>query len=628
MRKQPPKGRSAKPSGMLAQLLGKAVVPQPAKTVPNLAHMQALYDAAVALYHRAEWEQAEHQADVLLAQPGLHGSYEIAALNLKATLAARTHRLDSAVQLYQAILQREPAHVEALSNMGLALQKLDRHEEALGFLKQAVQHRPGHASSQLNLGLTYQSLGQMAEARAAYQRTLAIEPGNVQAWFNIAKMQQDALDFEAASQAYQAALNVDPRHADSLANLIFVQHYRYPPDEAAQQALIQRVGELNPRCPEWPRRAVSKKPLRVGFVSADLRKHPVGYFLRDVLLALASTAVASGELTLLAYANHALADDLSQDIRPAFAAWHTVDLWNDTRLDAQIRSDEIDILVDLSGRTAGNRLPVFAGKPAPVQVSWLGYFATTGLPQMDAILADPVCVPAGEESLYVEKVVRLPHTRLCMSPPQVSEPTAAPPVLHNGFMTFGCFQTLPKINAGVLAAWAQILNACPQARLRLQAPQLSDEGQRARFTERLQAAGIDAGRVELLGPVSRELYFSSYNAVDILLDTFPYPGGTTTAEALWMGVPTLTLALPGMLGRQGQSMLENVGLHAWVTHSEADYVQQAVAWGQGGADVCDKLQTLRSSLRSQAAQSPLFDGTRFARDWWTTLQGLWREKMA
>ena len=166
MRKQPPKGRSAKPSGMLAQLLGKAVVPQPAKTVPNLAHMQALYDAAVALYHRAEWEQAEHQADVLLAQPGLHGSYEIAALNLKATLAARTHRLDSAVQLYQAILQREPAHVEALSNMGLALQKLDRHEEALGFLKQAVQHRPGHASSQLNLGLTYQSLGQMAEARA------------------------------------------------------------------------------------------------------------------------------------------------------------------------------------------------------------------------------------------------------------------------------------------------------------------------------------------------------------------------------------------------------------------------------------------------------------------------------
>lgn len=626
MKKPPTKGRTAQPSGVLAKMLGQAV-PGPVRSAPAASQAQILYEAAVALYHRAEWDQAEQQADTLLAMPGLHATHEVAALNLKATLAARTHRLELAVTLYQAILKRQPAHVEALSNLGLALQKLKRHEQALGFLKQAVHHRPGHANSQLNLGLTYQSLGQWAEARAAYQRTLTIEPGNVQARFNIAKMLQDTFDFEAASQAYQAALDVDPRHIDSLANLIFVQHYRYPPDEVAQQALIRRVGELNPVRHAWPRRAADKKPLRVGFVSADLRKHPVGYFLRDVLLALASTAVASGELTLLAYANHALTDEFTQDIRPAFAAWHTVDLWNDARLDAQIRSDEIDILVDLSGRTAGNRLPVFAGKPAPVQVSWLGYFATTGLTQMDAILADPVCVPAGEESLYVEHVVRLPHTRLCMSPPVVTESPAAPPVLTNGFITFGCFQTLPKINVGVLAAWAKILNACPLARLRLQAPQLNDEGQRARFTGRLEAAGIDADRVDLLGPVSRELYLSSYNAVDILLDTFPYPGGTTTAEALWMGVPTLTLALPGMLGRQGQSMLENAGLADWVTHSEAEYVQQAVAWGRRETGVCKKLQSLRGTLRSQAAQSPLFDSARFAQDWWAALQGLWREKM-
>jgi predicted O-linked N-acetylglucosamine transferase (SPINDLY family) len=626
MKKPSARGRTAQPSGILAKMLGQ-VVPQSVRSAPAATQAQALYEAAVALYHQAEWDQAEAQADALLAMPSLHATHEVAALNLKATLAARTHRLELAVSLYQAILKRQPAHVEALSNLGLALQKLNRHEEALGFLTQALKHRPGHANSQLNLGLTCQSLGRREEALAAYQRTLAIEPGNVQARFNIAKMLQDTFDFDAASQAYQAALDVDPFHADSLANLIFVQHYRYPPDEAAQQALIRRVGELNPARPAWPRRAADKKPLRVGLVSADLRKHPVGYFLRDVLLALASTAVASGELTLLAYANHALADELTQDIRSAFATWHTVDLWNDARLDAQIRSDEVDILVDLSGRTAGNRLSVFAAKPAPLQVSWLGYFATTGLTQMDAILADPVCVPAGEESLYVEHVVRLPHTRLCMSPPVVTEPPAAPPVLQNGFITFGCFQTLPKINAGVLAAWAQILKACPQARLRLQAPQLNDEGQRARFSGRLRVAGIDAGRVDLLEPVSRDLYFASYSAVDILLDTFPYPGGTTTAEALWMGVPTLTLALPGMLGRQGQSMLENVGLADWVTHSEAEYVQQAVVWGQGGTGVCEKLQGLRGSLRSQAAQSPLFDSGRFASDWWAALQGLWCEKM-
>lgn len=179
-----------------------------------------------------------------------------------------------------------------------------------------------------------------------------------------------------------------------------------------------------------------------------------------------------------------------------------------------------------------------------------------------------------------------------------------------------------------MAAWAQILTACPQARLRLQAPQFGDEGLRSRFTDRLRAACVDVARVDLLGPVPREAYFSAYAEVDILLDTFPYPGGTTTAEALWMGVPTLTLALPGMLGRQGQSMLENLGLHDWVTHSEADYIAQAVAWGQGGPAAFEQLHTLRSQLCSRAADSPLFDAPRFAQDWWAAMQGLWRQKMA
>lgn len=631
MKKMPAKGRTAKPSGMLAKLLGQATgashTGQTGLAI-TLANMQALYEEAVRMYNQADWPQAEAQADALLAQPGLTLTFQVTALNLKATLAARTHRLEQAVQLYRDILNRQPGHADALSNQGLALQKLKRYDEALTCLAQAVRLNPGHAHSHLNLGLLYQSLGRLDEAHAAYQRTLAIEPGHVQALFNIAKMRQEEFDFEGASRAYQAVLDVDPRHADALANLIFVQHYRYPPDEAAQQDLIRRVGALNPPRPAWPRRPQDKKPLRVGLVSADLRQHPVGFFLRDVLLALASTAVASGELTLLAYANHAQEDPLTQEIRPAFSAWHTVDLWNDARLEAQIRSDEIDILVDLSGRTAGNRLPVFAAKPAPVQVSWLGYFATTGLPQMDAILADPVCVPESEEALYMEQVVRLPHTRLCMSAPVVTQAPAPPPALKNGFITFGCFQTLPKINPGVLAAWAQILTACPQARLRLQAPQFSDEGQRSRFADWLRAASVDVTRVDLLGPVPREAYFGAYAEVDILLDTFPYPGGTTTAEALWMGVPTLTLALPGMLGRQGQSMLHNLGLHDWVTHSEADYIAQAMAWGQGGQAVLEQLQTQRSQVRHQVASSPLFDAPRFAQDWWVALQGLWRQKMA
>jgi predicted O-linked N-acetylglucosamine transferase (SPINDLY family) len=587
-----------------------------------------LLEEAVSDYQKGEWAQAERRTDVVLAQTGVPLNYRLSALNLKATLAARTHRLALAVELYQDLLREQPGHVEALANLGLSLQKLQRHEEAVVHLRQAIVLRPGHANSHLNLGLTYQSLGRDQEAKASYQAALALEPGHLQANFNLAKWWQDAFDFEEASRAYQATLALEPLHADSLANLIFVQHYRYPPDEDAHQALLRRCAQVYPTAPEWPRRPDQAQVLRVGLVSADMRQHPVGYFLRDVLLALASTAVASGELRLLAYANDPTSDELTESIRPVFEAWHTVDLWTDERLAAQIRSDGVDILVDLSGRTAGNRLPVFAAKPAPLQVSWLGYFASTGLPQMDAILADPVCVPEGEESLYVEQVVRLPHTRLCMSPPVGAPDPSAPPVLSNGFITFGCYQTLPKINPGVLAAWAHILAACPQARLRLQAQQFSDAGQLTRFGERLRAAGIDAARVDLLPPVSRAQYLASYSQVDILLDTFPYPGGTTTAEALWMGVPTLTLAMPGMLGRQGQAMLCSLGLHDWVTQNEAEYMAQAVAWGQGGDQVAVRLQSLRQQMRSQAVSSPLFDAQRFARDWWAAMQDLWRQKMA
>jgi predicted O-linked N-acetylglucosamine transferase (SPINDLY family) len=629
MKKAPAKGRPAKPSGMLTKLLGHASVPAAKPSSASTpAACQALLEEAVSDYQKGEWAQAERRTDVVLAQTGVPLNYRLSALNLKATLAARTHRLALAVELYQDLLREQPGHVEALANLGLSLQKLQRHEEAVVHLRQAIVLRPGHANSHLNLGLTYQSLGRDQEAKASYQAALALEPGHLQANFNLAKWWQDAFDFEEASRAYQATLALEPLHADSLANLIFVQHYRYPPDEDAHQALLRRCAQVYPTAPEWPRRPDQAQVLRVGLVSADMRQHPVGYFLRDVLLALASTAVASGELRLLAYANDPTSDELTESIRPVFEAWHTVDLWTDERLAAQIRSDGVDILVDLSGRTAGNRLPVFAAKPAPLQVSWLGYFASTGLPQMDAILADPVCVPEGEESLYVEQVVRLPHTRLCMSPPVGAPDPSAPPVLSNGFITFGCYQTLPKINPGVLAAWAHILAACPQARLRLQAQQFSDAGQLTRFGERLRAAGIDAARVDLLPPVSRAQYLASYSQVDILLDTFPYPGGTTTAEALWMGVPTLTLAMPGMLGRQGQAMLCSLGLHDWVTQNEAEYMAQAVAWGQGGDQVAVRLQSLRQQMRSQAVSSPLFDAQRFARDWWAAMQDLWRQKMA
>jgi predicted O-linked N-acetylglucosamine transferase (SPINDLY family) len=355
MKKMPSKGQVVKPSGMLTKLLGQASA-APAKGVALTQHQaQKLYEEAVMDYRQAEWVRAEARTDVLLATPGLPANYQVVALNLKATLAARTHRLQLAVQLYQDILTRQPGNVEALSNQGLALQKLKRYEEALVCLTEAVRLRPEHANSHLNLGLTCQSLGRREEARAAYLQVLALEPGHVQAHFNLAKWWQDAFDFEEASRAYQNTLALAPNHADALANLLFIQHYRYPQDPAVHQALLHRCAQLYPTAPEWPRRPQAPKPLRVGLVSADLHKHPVGYFLRDVLLALGASAAASGELSLVAYANNPTSDELTEAIRPVFETWHTVDLWTDERLAAQIRSDGVDILVEPASKSESRR---------------------------------------------------------------------------------------------------------------------------------------------------------------------------------------------------------------------------------------------------------------------------------
>jgi protein O-GlcNAc transferase len=239
---------------------------------------------------------------------------------------------------------------------------------------------------------------------------------------------------------------------------------------------------------------------------------------------------------------------------------------------------------------------------------------------MDALLADPLCLPPGEEALYRERVWRLPHSRFCMAPPDHAPEVSALPALSTGQLTLGSFQALTKINDRVLALWALVLAALPQARLRLQAKRLSKPQAVAHLRERLATAGIAADRCELLPATTRATYLRAHHQVDFILDSFPYTGGTTTCEALWMGVPTLTLSSPGMLGRQGEAHLRNLGLDNWVAHSEAGFVE--LARRHAGPDGLQSLARLRSELRERCRVSPLFDNQRFAADWTQALQAM------
>jgi protein O-GlcNAc transferase len=360
----------------------------------------------------------------------------------------------------------------------------------------------------------------------------------------------------------------------------------------------------------------SGQGLRVGLVSGDFKLHPVGFFLESVLPHLSNTGI-----TLIAYSTQNKPDALTARIQPHFAAWRSIAHLSDAAAAEQIHVDGIHILIDLAGHTALNRLPVFAYKPAPIQVSWLGYGASTGVLEMDYLLADPISLPVELQANFSEQICYLPDTRLCFTPPADAPTVSALPAFKNGHLTFGCVQNSIKLNDQVLALWGQILRALPDAKLRLQNKQLAESSVHQTLLQRLAKVGITAERVILAPPVPRDAYLHSYAEVDILLDTFPFAGGTTTCEALWMGVPTVTLANDTFIGRQGASMMNCVGLPDWVAHDAEAYVRIAL----NHAGDREKLAVLRTELRARAQPSPLFDAARFAQNLSTALQGMWQK---
>jgi predicted O-linked N-acetylglucosamine transferase (SPINDLY family) len=285
-----------------------------------------------------------------------------------------------------------------------------------------------------------------------------------------------------------------------------------------------------------------------------------------------------------------------------------------------VREDAIDILVDLSGHTGGNRLRLFARKPAPVQVTWLGYVATTGLQAMDYILCDRYLAPVNESDHFVEKPWYLPNTRLCFTPPQDEIVVGALPALTKGRVTFGCFNNLTKMNDAVVALWAQVLHAVPGSRLFLKSKQLNDPSLQRATLSRFAARGVAADRLALEGASSRAGYLAAYNRVDIALDPFPFTGGTTSVEGLWMGVPLITKRGDRFVAHQGESILHNVGLPEWIATDNDAYVAIAVA---RAADL-SSLAALRVKLRSRLLASPLCDAPLFARNLEAAFRGMWQ----
>jgi predicted O-linked N-acetylglucosamine transferase (SPINDLY family) len=356
------------------------------------------------------------------------------------------------------------------------------------------------------------------------------------------------------------------------------------------------------------------RPLRIGFVSGDLNSHPVGFFLESVLGHLDRSRVEP-----VAYATRQRDDAVSQRLMPLFSAWHDISRLGDEACARRIHDDAIDILVDLSGHTNHNRLPVFAWKPAPVQATWLGYFATTGLAAIDYVIADRHVLPLDEASQFAETPWHLPDSYLCFTPPPFDIEVGALPARGNGAITFGCFNHLVKLNDAVVALWSRVLDAVPGSRLLLKTRQLDDPSVQQATLARFAAHGIDSARLMLEGQSPRAELLAAYQRVDIALDPFPYAGGTTSVEALWMGVPVLTRRGDRFLSHVGESIVSTAALPEWIAAGDDDYVAKAVRFSAQR----DELATLRSGLRERLLASPLCDAPRFARHLEDAFHQMW-----
>ncbi len=584
-------------------------IPDPMRqNQPPTAEVQAL----IALYNAQRYAEVESQANRLLEQ------FPDAALVWKLLGAALQAQRKDALPALQNAVRLLPNDAELHNSLGMAMQERGKLEVALDCYRNARRLDPRFVDAHYNIGNVQSELGRLEAAVANYINALKLKP-SAMIYSNLGAALQELGRIGEALTSCQRALKLDPSLTVVRSNLLGMLSSTSSGTAAQRleeareygRAVSQKVGVPFTawQCEESPQR------LRVGLVSCDLRNHPVGYFLESLLANLDPARVE-----LIAYPTDSNIDALTARIKPHFAKWRPLHALNDADAARTIHADGVHVLLDLSGHTEQNRLPIFAWKPAPVQASWLGYFATTGVAEMDYLLADETGVPDEQRQYFTEKIWYLPDTRLCFSAPEHDLPVAALPALNNGHITFGCFQRLTKVGSDVLAAWAKILGALPNARLRWQCKQLGDPTVAAKFVTRLQQHGIDPARVTMLGEVSREAYLNAHAEVDVILDTFPFPGGTTTCEALWMGVPTLTLAGDTLLARQGASLLNVTGLEEWIATTEAEYISKAVTL----AGDLSKLADLRAGLRERVRLSPLFDAPRFARSFETALWGMWQ----
>jgi protein O-GlcNAc transferase len=523
-----------------------------------------------------------------------------------------------AVDCYRRALGLRPNYAEAHNNLGNALRGRGQVAEAIDCYRRALGLRPDYADAHNNLGIALKDQGRVEEAMASYRRALELRPDYAEADNNLGNVLRNQGRIAEAVDCYRRALQIKPDYVDAHSSLVYSLHFC--PDIDAQALYEEhrrwdrRFAEPLARCvPPHANEVAPDRRLRIGYVSPDFRDHVVGHNLLPLF-----REHDRRQFEIVCYADVLRPDPLTECFRGYADAWRDIAGRADDRVARLVREDRVDVLVDLTLHMARNRLLVFARKPAPVQVTFAGYPGTTGLSAIDYRLTDPHLDPPGlDDPYYAEESIRLPDSFWCYDPLSEEPAVNALPALGNGFVTFGCLNHFAKVNADVLGLWARVLRAVDRSRLLLLAPEGPHRGH---ALDRLEGEGVSPDRVAFVAHQPRRPYLELYHRIDLVLDTFPYNGHTTSLDALWMGVPVVTIAGRTAVGRAGLSQLRNLGLPELIADTPEQFAEIAV----GLAGDLARLAGLRGTLRGRMRGSPLMDAPRFARSIEAAYRAMWR----
>ncbi len=521
------------------------------------------------------------------------------------------HQWQSAIEYFQQAIALNPNLVAAYNNLGTIWEKQGKFNDATACYEHALARNPNFAEAHTNVGNILWHQGKLTEAQTSFQRALSLQPQSAAAHNDLANVLKDKGLLREAIAAYQTALELGPANAAEIhSNLLYTLHYSLDYDAATllsahQQYQQQHAAALSATIQPHSNEATLSRRLKIGYVSADFRQHPVAYFLEPIL---AHHHHASFEI--FCYYNAATQDEITQRLQQYADHWLDCVELSEEALAQQIRQDNIDLLIDLSGHIANNRLLTFAQKPAPIQATYLGYPNTTGLTAIDYHITDSYVEPEGiTEKFHSETVMRLPDSYYCYQPMDNSPAVNELPALSNGYVTFGSFNNLTKLNVETFRWWAEILRRVPNAKLVLITQSFGDFVTRQTVEEQLVQLGIPRTRLVLSATMSTEDTLKAYQQIDIALDSYPYNGATTTCEALWMGVPVITLVGPTPVGRVGLSLLSTLRQTELIARTPPEYCNIAVRL----ANNLTHLQQLRAGMRINMMSSALMNAPAFTR---------------